>query len=139
MTKIKIEKEQAETKQQYPVTVSDWIVFLTSESSANISYYLSFMAVFIAITIAYIEFNNALEGTTKSGAFALYLFLVFILAAFGKLMNDYYTGPYQELSKKIIEGEITDPKKILGEYNKIENVQRKKLKNFQRAKRRESK
>ena len=109
-------KKKVEEGKSYPITISDWIIFLNGEASTNVSFYAFFITIFIIIIIMYIEFNAIIEGFTKLGAFFIYLLLVFIIGVFAKIINDYFTRPYQELCQKIMEGTITEPKNILEEY-----------------------
>ncbi len=116
--KKKDEEKITEKTKKYPITISDWITFLESESTNYISYYLSFIAIFMAITITIIELNNTLIGNTKVAIWILYLVLVFILGGFVKIIHDYYVKPYRILLKDIMYGKITKPELIKVRYDK---------------------
>lgn len=111
MSKKKIKKEE------YPITISDWIVFLESNVATNTSLYVLLGTILIALVIALF----GLEITTH----LFYIFVTLILFIICVLLIGRLSYAskrikhYQRLSKKIMEGKITDPKKVLEEYNKF--------------------
>jgi len=123
----KMNKNKNVQKKKYPIKISDWINYLNGETSTNITYYAGVITIFILIIITFFELNTMIEGIDDFGLFSIFFFLVIIFGTFAYIVNDYYTAPYQDLCMKIIQGEITEPIVILEEYNKIENVKRKRL------------
>ena len=106
-------------KKQYPISISDWIAHLDSESSRTISYYVSIFTISFITTIIFTELAKASEGIARLGIILAYLILIISLGLYAWIIHKWYAQPYRDLSRKIIKEEITDLKKILKEFNKI--------------------
>jgi len=105
-------------KKQYPISISDWMAHLDSESSRTISYYVSIFTIFFIISVIFTELAKVSEGFASLIILA-YSILIISLGLYAWIIHRWYAQPYRDLSRKIIKEEITDLKKILEEFNKI--------------------
>ena len=113
---------------RYPVTISDWIIILQEKTSSSLNLQLVFSSliatVIIGLPLLYIEIMGSNLVTSLFIAIALIFLWIFISAINKKIRDE--NKPYGDLYTKIIKGQITDPKEILEEYNKIEPDKEKK-------------
>lgn len=108
-----------EQNEPYKISISDWITFLTGESSNSINYYLSSTAILVVIFITIIELTNGVEKLNRSDILVAYFLFVFVFGFVIFFINKYYSKPYRKLLRKIMYGKIMDVEKIKEEYRKI--------------------
>ena len=119
--KIKEDVDFEGAEKEYPITIPDWLAFLNSNATSNMSLYVflsgSLIAFSIAFTISNIGLNN--DITPISLIPAGIPFSIFVIILVTLLYANHRIKHYQRLSQKIIEGKITNPKQVLEEYNKF--------------------
>ena len=126
----KIKEEIDKMKNPYPLTVSDWINILHEKVSR--SYHLE-LYVFIGILTAifgvpalidYAGYSEIGLGWFKPILMLMMLFSLYCIYIIINRNNRMTNKPYKQLLEKIINGEITEPRKILEEYRQIDNPEK---------------
>jgi len=107
---------QKKKKEKYPVTVSDWIVFLESNASSNISLYVLLGTILIALAITVVNFDKL---DLDFIIYTVFLVIVMVIIIARLKHGSDRIKLYQRLSQKIVLGEITDPEDIKEEYKKF--------------------
>lgn len=107
---------------QYPVTVSDWIVILHGKSSIDQTRIIFVISVLLAFVVATpVLATKYFESSLVSMSFILAVFLLFVLVVYYTIRRGLKNSrPYIDLYDRIIQGKLTDPRKILEEYEKIQ-------------------
>lgn len=101
---------------EYPVTISDWIVYLESNVSTNISLYVFLGAVLIALAVS--SYNFDIYNIVSVGYTGILVIFFLVVICRLKYATD-RIRKYQRLSQKIMKGKITEPKQVLEEYEKF--------------------
>ena len=96
----------------FPITTSDWIVYLEGISSHNTNLYVGFFTAMVVLIIAITNFTDVLI-TIIAITFAYVLFLVVNHIMRKKI------DKWRDLSERIIFGEFKDSNEILAEYKRI--------------------
>ena len=109
------ENDVANDKQnKYPITISDWLVFLESNSQINLSIYVLIGGLIIALSIS---LSRKLTSIGTSSIISNIILGIFFILAMGILVFISKRAKlYQKLSQKIMEGEFTKPEDIRQEY-----------------------
>ena len=110
MTDKKKEKPDKPTDEEYKLTTSDWIVYLESKSTRNVSVYLGILSVFV---ILFISLSNTIENVYLLISLVVVIYIIFLLI--DRMMKK-KIEPLQNLSQDIILGKITDTKEIRKRY-----------------------
>ena len=110
-------KKQTKMKNGYPVTVSDWITFLESNAYTNTNLYVFMGSILIVIIIALISLDEFFDIFYIFIAEVLVISIFIIIGILGYASKR--IKHYQQLSQRIIEGELTNPLKIREEYRKF--------------------
>jgi hypothetical protein len=120
INKPEIEKSK---ENKYPITISDWLGFLECNSQTNLSIYILIGSLIIALSINLSGLLSKINYYTIVSIVILAIFLSVIVAVFGYISTR--VKLYQELTERIIEGELTKPEDILQEYdNKIRDTRK---------------
>ena len=110
-------KKDIVEEKPYPITISDWLFFLESNTSTNLSLYVLLGSFLIAIMISVIGLGTSFTFYSLIGTFIMVIFLIVIILVLRDTTKQIKN--YQNLSQRIILGEITDPKDVRSEYNKF--------------------
>ena len=115
MPEKKVEEKE---EKQYPITIPDWITYLTSMFSNAMSLSVVIVSIFAVMVLAFIGFYSP-------GIFGFFPTLSLMAVAgilFYFLLDNVErrSSKYQKLLKKIMKGEIPKSEEILKEYRKIE-------------------
>ena len=117
---------EIEEEKQYPITISDWIVYLGNTSSMSISL-LIFLSSFVVIVIIGLM-QWAISGKWTGGLLALtivIILIIYLLFLYVIRFSRKITRKLENLSEKIVRGEITNSKEILDEYKRIKQGDKK--------------
>jgi len=110
------------TNEPYAVTVSDWISILQDKKGTHFNLYIFLASAIIGMIIVIPQLVRDAMGSSLYASGMLILLLGFMLGLF-RLINrksKKINKPYEDLYKKVIYGEINDPKKIRDLYKEIE-------------------
>ena len=100
-------------EKEYPISISNWINYLESNSHTNINLFILITTVTLAISLSVISYNvNSLAGIITLIVFGIFYIILFYYS--NKASNR--AKHYQKLSQRIMLGEITEPKEVLKEY-----------------------
>lgn len=131
-----MKKDTAENE-SYAVSISDWISILQDKISAHANLNIFFASGIIGMIIIvpqlvreFMDSNmdsNLYTVSTSIIIVVLLGFLYWISGVVNKRLKE-ANEPYEELYKKIIYGEINDPKKIRDRYKEIEAENNKEKK-----------
>jgi hypothetical protein len=97
--------------ENYPVTVTDWIAFLGSETSINIT----IIFILITLTVGVIALIQSIGDTITS---IILLIVTYVFFGFTYKYTKSKTKLAQELLDDIIEGKLTDSKMIRDKWIK---------------------
>jgi ABC-type multidrug transport system fused ATPase/permease subunit len=109
---------------KYPITPSDWIIYLQGEITSDVTIMLSIVAAIFLIVLSIMQMSIITGDTSFIGrngeipsmielAFEFGAILIFVLIYIMILIK-----PKSKLCKRIIKGEIANSQDILKEYNK---------------------
>lgn len=114
-------QKDIEQNEKYNISISDWITILHGEKSAFTNLYLFITSAIIGMIIVVPQLVKDSMGSNLLASIVLVVLLVFLYGVFRLFSwkSSKIKKPYEDLYKKIILGEITEPKKIRDEYNKI--------------------
>jgi len=102
--------------------VSDWVTFLSNEKQGNISSFLSWTAVLMALIAVTISITFVTEGRGWEKTLGFVSILVALFCAWlmgGKLFYRRYTDALKTLNK-IMSGDLTQEKAIRKEWERVQ-------------------
>jgi len=114
MPEKKVEEQE---EKPYPITISDWLIFLQSNASSNIALYVFIGSFLIALSISSVGLDSSTNLISLANSVIIILFITVLLIVW--LKSSKQIKNYQRLSQKIILEEITDIKEIRKEYEKF--------------------
>ena len=114
-------QKDIEENEQYNVSISDWISILQDKTSTHTNLYLFLASTIIGMIIVIPQIVRDSMGSNLYASIMLVALLGLLYLVFRLIDRNskQIKKPYEELYKKIIFGEITEPKKIRDEYKKI--------------------
>jgi len=101
-------------EKEYPVTISDWILFCESNASLNTSLWSVFLTCLLVLAVANIALSN-----TNNSIFLIIsatFFVISILLLTVTLLTSLKVKKFKGLARKIMLGKITDPEEARDEY-----------------------
>lgn len=110
--------------EEYPIKLSDWIIYLEGLSSTNTSLLVFIGTVFIITIIGVAELYRIYSFPSLGTLAMIFTLTIFFFKVNKKFQS--ITLPYQKLSEKIMLGKITQTKRVLEEYKRIKEERTKK-------------
>ena len=114
MPEKKVEEKE---EKKYPITISDWLIFLESNVSSNIALYVLLGSFLFALSISIIRLDSSI--TPISLIYSVVLIIFIMILSVGWWNSAKQIKNYQRLSQKIILEKITDIEEIRKEYEKF--------------------